>query len=478
MKTKRWAHLFNIYSNYYIYDAGRNTILKIDKDAFELLKQEKDENEQTDNVIEEIENDGFLCPSNIQEIEHPFTEMLPFYLNRKLKSIVLQVTQNCNLRCKYCIYSGGYNNRLHNCKDMSPDIAMRGIDYLVDHSIDQSEINLGFYGGEPLLKFDLIQDCIQYIENIADGKKITFNLTTNGTLLTKRIIEYFISKNVRIVISLDGPQSIQNTNRVFINGSGTFEAVYKNLSMIQQCYPDYYKSNLSFNTVLDPKNSFNCINQYFSSDPLFRESSFNSSIISTRYKKESLDYSENFETELNYEIFKLYLSKMGKISAGDASKLLKGQYENINRKLGGKQNSIIDNTNTKAHRSGPCIPGKRLFLNCEGTFFPCERVSESSDSMKIGSVYSGIDVQKCSKLLNIGKISEERCKKCWAFWFCNLCAGDADDLQGLSENVLQQQCVEVKKGVDNMLKDYCALRENGHDFQFSMCYKDYSEQEA
>ena len=69
--------------------------------------------------------------------------------------MTLQVTQNCNLRCSYCPYSGGYEQRSHNNQRMSFDIAKKSMDFFIAHSEDQPEINLGFYGGEPFFRSGL-----------------------------------------------------------------------------------------------------------------------------------------------------------------------------------------------------------------------------------------------------------------------------------------------------------------------------------
>lgn len=113
------------------------------------------------------------------------------------------------------------------------------------------ERNIGFYGGEPLLQFDLMCRIIEYAEERMRGRPLTFNMTTNGSLLNNKIIEYLEAHKVRTLISLDGPKEINDKNRVFKNGSGTYETVINNIKHIKENHPSYF-NNVSINMVIDP----------------------------------------------------------------------------------------------------------------------------------------------------------------------------------------------------------------------------------
>ena len=116
----------------------------------------------------------------------------------------------------------------------------------------------------------------------------------------------------------------------------------------------------------------------------------------------------------------------------------------------------------KEHHSGPCIPGQlRLFVNTNGDFYPCERVSESSKEMVIGNVESGFDYKKIIKLLNIGMLTEGECKNCYAIRNCTICSASADDNGILSRNVKLRACEESRYSFSEMLLDLCALNKAG-----------------
>lgn len=117
------------------------------------------------------------------------------------------------------------------------------------------------------------------------------------------------------------------------------------------------------------------------------------------------------------------------------------------------------------HPGGPCVPGlQRLFADADGNFFPCERVNETSEIMQIGDVDSGINASKVKELLNVGKITEDICKKCWAFRFCTSCAVYAEDGDKLSAQKRLSRCSSIKNTVEANLKEYCVLKELGFDF--------------
>lgn len=164
MKQERpFIHTFTAGNNCYLYDVNTDKILHIPENVYQCLENNPDEQELekvTDAGAKEyilnLKEKGFLKTTRVEETEHPETKFLSSYLDSKVTTLILQVTQNCNLRCDYCVYSGSYHNRIHSNKRMSFEMAKKGIDFLAEHSGECDKIHLGFYGGEPLLEFELI----------------------------------------------------------------------------------------------------------------------------------------------------------------------------------------------------------------------------------------------------------------------------------------------------------------------------------
>ena len=137
----------------------------------------------------------------------------------------LSLTHRCNLACKYC-YGGEKFSR-----DMSPSTVKKAIDFAFETAGKNSEVEFNFFGGEPLLRFDLIEKAISYIRN-HEGKlenPVSFSITTNGTLINDYIISVVDRENINLCISLDGTENVHNLNRCYKNGRGSFDNVLSNL---------------------------------------------------------------------------------------------------------------------------------------------------------------------------------------------------------------------------------------------------------
>lgn len=473
IKEKPFIHLFNTKKGYYIFDVNTNAILKIKQDSYNLLKkitssqafsEELYKSYCEDETIKNLEDSGFLLSKKVKEVVHPYSNILEYYMSRNIKMLTLQVTQQCNLRCEYCAYSGIYANREHKNVKMSLETAKKGIRFLIENSIDTEEVNIGFYGGEPLLEFNLVKEAILYAKSISEGKKLTFSFTTNGTLFTKEIIEFMMAHDVMITISLDGPKEVHDKNRRFaVSGCGTFEKVIKNLDFFKKNYPEYF-NKIIFNAVFDGSNNFNCLNEFFTTYDVIKDCNISTSEVSKEYALFDKPNSEDYDTQLNYEIFKMYLSKLNRVNSKNVSKLVLQYYDSLERSMV-KDRKLRTQLSDKGHHGGPCIPGaQRLFMDVNGNFYPCERVSENSEPMHIGHVDTGFDYEKIRRLLNVGELTKESCVNCWAFRFCTQCAAYADNLDELSKEKKSANCNWVRTSLDENLKDYCMLNEFGYRF--------------
>lgn len=465
---KPFIHLFKTPGGYYIFDVNTNAIIKTNKSVYDFLQTGQKSCDDNDliNAIEKLKAKGFLSSKRVKEITHPYDDTVEYHLANKLKMIILQVTQQCNLRCEYCAYSGNYLNRGHSNLRMNFEMAQKCIDFLIDNSRDEERVNITFYGGEPLLEFELIKKCVHYAKEISEGKTVGFNFTTNGTLFTKEIIEFFEQHDAAIAISLDGPKEMHDQNRKFAaSGCGTFEKVSKNLEFFRENYPKYFREKVVFNTVLDRNNDFSCVNEFFASYDAIKDSPINVSNIAINYAKFQNEGSEEYDIKLKYELFKLYLNKFNRLDDRYVSKLILTEYTRLRTSVF-EGRARMKELPEKGHHGGPCIPGtSRLFVDVNGNFFPCERVSENSEIMRIGHIDTGFDIEKVRTLLNIGRITAESCTNCWAFRFCTLCAASADDTKELSPKIKHSNCMAVRYGQEQNLKDYCTLKEFGHKFE-------------
>lgn len=467
LAEKPFIHLFKTPHGYYIFDVNTNCIIRTKEKVYEtLLKRQKDilKNDEIDtetkNLIEKLKDMKFLSSNKPKEIEHPHDKYLEYYLNKRVRKITLQLTQNCNLRCSYCVYGEKENNiqRKHSYKKMTFETAKKAIDFLIAHSKDEERINIGFYGGEPILEFDLIKKCILYAERASEGKEIDFSITTNGTLFNSEIVEFFMKHDVTCLVSFDGPKEIHDRHRRFAGtDKGSFDKIEENLLFIKENYPDYFKK-ISYNVVVNPEDDYSCVNSFFVDYKYFKESRVRSSIIDDAYLDNKIKFTEEYRIIYNYEIFKMFLNYFNKLDRAYISPIALQELDLL-RKFEDNlepQNKISE----KASHGGPCIPGQlRLFINCDGYFYPCERVSEVSDVMKIGHIDKGFDMEKARKLLNIGKLTEKQCKNCWAIKHCTLCAKHADNNQDLSGELKSRYCNGVRQALESKMKKYVKIKE-------------------
>ena len=166
MKIKKpLIFVFKLYAKYYLYDVNTKMIVGISRDLFALLQNvQEDYIEIPDALKNEVSRllkyEIFSEPNFDYEIKYPQSELIEDILKNCMRTITLQVTQNCNLRCKYCVYSGSYENRTHSNKRMNFETAKKAIDFLYEHSSLSESVGVGFYGGEPLLEIELLKKCV------------------------------------------------------------------------------------------------------------------------------------------------------------------------------------------------------------------------------------------------------------------------------------------------------------------------------
>ncbi|SFU40393.1 uncharacterized protein SAMN04487886_10201 [Clostridium sp. DSM 8431] len=325
----------------------------------------------------------------------------------------LQLSQQCNFRCEYCPYSGGYINRSHSNKRMDLSTALKGIDFFISHSKNSKLLAIGFYGGEPLIEFDLIKKCIKYAEEKSEGKDVRFIITTNGSLLSKDVVEFLSKHNVDLTISLDGPEEIHDIHRkLALNNKGSFNKVINNVANIEKNYPDFFEK-IQFNAVIDPQNDFCSIDDFFANNELVKDVSLTASIVSKNYSKSEISISKDYYRKTEYELFKIYYYAL--IRRKSTSKCSKIMLKSYTKALSFARNLVPqEKLSEKMHHSGPCIPGvRKLFIDTDGFFYPCEKVSETSNLMKMGHIDTGFNVSKVRKILNIGQVNDTACKNCW-----------------------------------------------------------------
>jgi len=446
----------------YFYETCRNEIVVVNERLFEYIEQvcthDSDNIPVADDIKQqynELQSNGYLSPGCVEEILHPATAQAANLLDRGVSMLSLQVTQQCNLRCKYCIYSEEKNlsQRSHSSNVMTLDVAKKAILFYRRHAIDTRNPVIGFYGGEPLLAFPTIVKAVEYAEDIFEGRDVSYNITTNGTLLTDEIIDFFLKHDFKITFSLDGPKAVHDRNRVFRDGSGSYDLVISSIQRIYAKAPEAMK-NLNISMVIQPDQNYGELLSIFT-EPILK----NINVIPAIVEEDAIakPLSAGYISDFSYDSF---------LSLVDYYRDEKTHYSNPlqTSNINAYEQSIRDvkptNLRPISAPGGPCVPGKlRMLVDCFGKIFPCERIDESTD-MQIGTIEQGFDIGQVEKILNVGRLTPNLCKKCWAFPFCGICARASSEGGKLSATRRVSSCEKARLNAHRVIMGKILTYEN------------------
>lgn len=362
-----------------------------------------------------------------QEIKTPEKFSIPdikrHLLKRGLSQLILAVTEDCNFGCKYCIYSDMYEyTRSHSNRNMDFATAKKAIDYyfsLINEGKRYHPMRMptiGFYGGEPLLNFELIKKCFEYIAEKYHDYEVLYGLTTNGSLLDAKKADWLIKHNFSISLSLDGPEEEHNRNRIYRNGKGTFKDVMKNIDPIME---QGYENIVSL-PVFDWKSNFFKNEEFFNKEniPQIANISQVNEVEWGRYYGQFTDEDRRTFLERLKRASDYYFEKLD-------YKLENERSSYLDRLVGDPRVddllssfSVYSRENSIMPFTGACVPGTKIFVDVDGYFHACERIT---DAFSIGNVDDGLNFEKISQLIYKYIIAMDKCSDCKSSRKCSLC---------------------------------------------------------
>lgn len=337
-----------------------------------------------------------------------FDSIQTFSAMPEVDMFIVGITEQCNLRCSYCCYSGEYkNNRTHSNRTLTSDDIDEIYDFIIRVS-NKKHIRIAFYGGEPLLQYSLIQYAITQGQKWID-RCFDFSISTNGTLLTKDKIDWLVQNEIELAISIDGTRIFHNAHRVDALGIGSYDKVYEVLSYIKRSYPEYAPS-VVLQMTLSSYRDIVQIAEEWSNDKLLRDfSPANIHGLSPNFA--------NGVKLINYEEVKeLYTHILDKYEVHKDWVVLKVL---LNECIAyWKDRPIVD-----AGLSVPmatCMPvNTKLYIDSRKDIGICEKVA---DKYRIGNVKYGIDWELANEIVEkYYKRRKERCKYCPAIRMCDMC---------------------------------------------------------
>jgi uncharacterized protein len=369
-----------------------------------------------------------------------------------LQTLVLNVTNQCNLSCQYCYEFGEDKIATPEGKKkfMDWETAKSSVDYLLTQSEGRRSIHITFFGGETLMNFPLLRGVVDYSRKQAEqrGVKIDFSLTTNATLLTPQIIDYLAENRVGVTVSLDGPKEMHDKFRIFANGRGSYDIIEPK---VRELLARHHTRPIAARVTMT-SGALDVFKIY-------------------RHLKHDLGFHEVGFAPVTTSPDRLYaINEPGMDHVFSQFSELAQEY--LQFALRGELHGFSNVSDTLAelhqgvNKSHPCGAGLGLVgVGPSGDIAPCHRFVDS-DEHALGNVATGIDKQKQSAFLNRGNIqAKPDCHTCWARPLCaGGCHHEAFVRYGDTGHPNLHFCGWIRGWTHTCLEIYGALAERNPSF--------------
>lgn len=378
--------------------------------------------------VEELRDAGKLFTEDTFE---PMAGKLKEKTAGVVKALCLHIAHTCNLNCSYCFASQG---KYHGDRAvMSYEVGKRALDFLIENSGTRHNLEVDFFGGEPLMNFQVVKDLVAYARSIEKekGKNFRFTLTTNGVLVDDDVIDFANRECSNVVLSLDGRKEVHDRYRVDYAGNGSWEKIVPKFQKFVEARggKEYYM-----------RGTFTHANPDFLNDI-----------------KQMLDLGFN---ELSMEPVVCAKDDPSALTEEDMEIVMK-QYEELaslmlERDKEGRPftfyHYMIDLT------GGPCIY-KRISGCGSGTeymavtpwgdLYPCHQFV-GEERFKLGDIWQGVtnkDIQNEFAACNV--YAHPECRDCWARLYCSGgCAANAYHATGSVTGVYEDSCKLFRKRME------------------------------
>ncbi|SHH24784.1 uncharacterized protein SAMN02745245_00880 [Anaerosphaera aminiphila DSM 21120] len=405
-------HKFYLNDKYIILDIASGSVHVVDEIIYDLVDDYL--NSSSEKLVEKYSGKYSVdsIEEAISEIKELKEEELLFTEDKRLskpvynpqnivKAMCLHVAHDCNLRCEYCFASQGdfHGQRLL----MTEEVGKKALDYLLENSGSRVNLEVDFFGGEPLMNFDLIKKLVDYGRSKEKeyNKHFRFTVTTNGVLLNDEINDYINENMDNVVLSLDGRKEINDYMRPTTNGKGSYDLIVPKFKELidKRGDKDYYIRGTFTNKNLD-----------FSEDLL--------EYYKLGFKKTSIEpvvTDEREEYAIREEHLEEILDEYEKMSK-DYIKIKKEDKDFLFFHF------MIDLT------QGPCIikrtvgcgaGSEYMAVTPDGDFYPCHQFV-GEEEFKIGDVYNGVkNTTLRDEFKGTNVYTKEECYNCWARYYCS-----------------------------------------------------------
>ena len=446
-------HTFKAGGQPMLLDVGSGAVHAIDELAYDVLEKWNDSTpaeikaalagkytaEELDEVIAELqqlEEIGALnAPDNydnVKQIRDPGT----------IKSMCLHVAHDCNLRCKYCFAATG-DFCMGERKLLPYEVGKAALDWLVEKSGKRVNLEVDFFGGEPLMNFEVIKQLVAYGRSIEQekNKKFKFTTTTNCVLMNDEIIDFLNKEMSNVVISMDGRPEVHDRMRPTANGRGSYELIAPKAKEFAKRRGDgeYYV-----------RGTFTGFNKDFGNDVLFlADEGFEQLSIEPVVTDPKCEYA------LHEEDLPQIFDEYERLGQAYMDRRANGKWFNF-------FHFMVD------LEGGPCL--RKRLTGCgagneyiavtpDGDIYPCHQFV-GREGYRMGSVLDGTfnrEIQ--ATFANNTVLTKEKCRECWARFYCSGgCAANAQAFNGDISKPYDMECQMERKRLECAMAIYAKER--------------------
>ncbi|MGB9679356.1 MAG: thioether cross-link-forming SCIFF peptide maturase [Thermoanaerobacteraceae bacterium] len=413
-------------------------------DIVNFLRNKYNEDDIKDAIkeIDELKENGSIFTEDI------YKDIANVRGDSVIKAMCLNVAHDCNLRCKYCFASTG--DFKGGRKLMDFETGKKAIDFLIKSSGKRRVVEVDFFGGEPLLNFDVVKQLVEYGKEQAkkNGKIIKYTITTNAVLLDDEKIKYFNETFTNVVLSLDGRKEVNDNMRVRIDGSGTYDVIAPKIKKFVESRgkKEYYV-----------RGTFTAKNLDFAADALhIADLGVYEVSVEPVVEKENKDYT------LKEEHLEKIFSEYDRL----AEEYIK-RYEEGNPFSFYHFKINLDNGPCIRKRLQGCGAGfEYIAVTPDGEIYPCHQFV-GIDEFKMGDLEHGIvEKEMQQNFIESDIYKREECTKCWARFLCSGgCYANNYNINGDINKPYELACEMQKRRFENAIaiKAYKLLKGDDND---------------
>jgi uncharacterized protein len=380
-------------------------------------------------------------------------------------NLMLVLTDACNLRCGYCIFSGQYEGyKPFRSRQMNWETAKAGVDHFLQLNdlapfryFPNRKLDIAFFGGEPLLEGGMIQRVVEYAESRKKGHyRIHFSMTTNLTHLPDSLARFFVDHSVGVECSMDGPQETHDRYRVDAAGKGSFIKLRNNLEKLYSLDKKYFADYVRATVTLTGHSNLMAVNDFFESqDPLIPPVTYVGYVREGGFQENHPFDEEAFAGQYR-RLLKAYLDRKRNRSPVRPGSFLYQFFEEPLRML--HERLMWAGSSARASYTGTCQAGRRIAVSTDGKLHLCERINEN---FPIGDVKEGINLKRCAEVLSDYYRALPDCERCWARAICTTCFAQVCTSGGFV--FTGAHCKGVRKGLERQLSILYTLLEDVPD---------------